>query len=48
VAVADRVAVAGWQWGDRSAFELGSILSGDNVEIGWKLTEIRCLEEFFL
>jgi hypothetical protein len=32
--VDDRVAVAGWQWGDRSGCVVGSILSGENVENG--------------
>jgi hypothetical protein len=47
VAVADRVAVAGWQWDGGIGNDLGSILSGDNVENGWKLTEIRCFWDFF-
>jgi hypothetical protein len=40
VAVADRVAVAVWQCVGWTGFDLGIILRGDFVKIGWILTEI--------
>jgi hypothetical protein len=39
VVVAQRVAVAGWQWVGWTGFELGIILSGDKLMIESLLSE---------